>query len=460
MKICKRGSRDWIQICNGSGDVRSCSWTHNNVIGTLLEDDIETILNSEKAQAFYKTTVENGTFIHCQVDNCPYMANGRMDEVLVDIKDDQIYPSTIWLAYEGACNYHCTCCTSYENMLDAKEHDYSKEYEEIANKLEKVLPYVKEISANGRGELFCSRYIMKLLSEWKPVAPAEEITVLLETNGSLFNETNWKKIENLGQYNLKVAVTVMSFREKDYQYLSGTIMPIDNLIQNLHFIKKLREKNIINELEIATVMQEYNFREMPEFTKRALDEFGADVVRIRPIFPGGRLDESAQWFADVRNPFHPYFAEYKKVMEAPVFKDPKVLLWSGELNAKAMPHPWEKEKHDKEVLNQLIFKQEDLVNEIKTAMEQAGVSKIAVYGLGSFGKVFVELYENKVPIGNIYDKEPIGDVYHGIPVHSSCDASLKSEKIIILTQRANMAEEIKNDLMKMNPDAIYIKLDS
>ncbi len=62
----------------------------------------------------------------------------------------------------------------------------------------------------------------------------------LETNGSLFNEKNWSYISNLGQYHLSVSITVLSFHEDIYQELSGTTLPISNLIDNLHFVKSLR----------------------------------------------------------------------------------------------------------------------------------------------------------------------------------------------------------------------------
>lgn len=41
----------------------------------------------------------------------------------------------------------------------------------------------------------------------------------------------------------------------------------------------------------------------------------------------------AAWFNDLRNPRHPYYKEYKKVMKHPIFNHPKVFDWSGGLDS-------------------------------------------------------------------------------------------------------------------------------
>ena len=53
------------------------------------------------------------------------------------------------------------------------------------------------------------------------------------SNGSMFNKNQWEEIANLGQYNLHVAITVMSFEEHTYQILSGTRLPISQIESNL-----------------------------------------------------------------------------------------------------------------------------------------------------------------------------------------------------------------------------------
>ena len=42
---------------------------------------------------------------------------------------------------------------------------------------------------------------------------------------------------------------------------------------------------------------------------------------------------------DVRNPKHPYYEQYRDIMSNPIFRHPKVLLWSGELPSSLGEHP-------------------------------------------------------------------------------------------------------------------------
>lgn len=268
-----------------------------------------------------------GDYSKCNVDSCPYLASGTIDSHLIEIDKIPEYPSTLLLGHEQVCNYHCTFCSSRPGYSKAPQEVQNAGYENIYEKLKPVLPHIKTILANGNGEVFTSRHILKILSEWKPLAPAEECGASIETNGSLFDAEHWKQIENLGQYNLRVAITVTSFEDYTYKLLSGTTLPVQQVIDNLHFVKSLREKGIINHLQIATVVQERNFWQMPDFVRRCIDEFGADSVRLRPYQPHASNDAARIWFTEVRNPSHPYHEEYMKVIQDPIFKHPKVSDW-------------------------------------------------------------------------------------------------------------------------------------
>ena len=268
-----------------------------------------------------------GDYSQCSVDACPYLATGTIDSHLIEIDEIPEYPTNLLLGHEQVCNYHCTFCSSRPGYSTEPPEIQNAGYAAIAEKLKPVLPHIKTISANGNGELFTSRHILKMLSEWKPLAPAEECGASLETNGSLFDEAHWKQIENLGQYNLRVAITVTSFEDYTYKLLSGTTLPVQQVIDNLHFVKSLREKGIINHLQIATVVQERNFWQMPDFTRRCIEEFGADSVRLRPYQLHGSRDTVGIWFTELRNPNHPYHEEYKRVIQDPIFKHPKVSDW-------------------------------------------------------------------------------------------------------------------------------------
>lgn len=327
MKICERAV-NFIQTIGFEGKIRICGWMRDCIIGKLTENSFYDIYHGKKAQDIYHK-LGGGDYSNCMIDGCPYLSMGTIDQHLIEIDDIPEYPDSLYLAHEEVCNYTCTFCTSRVTWRKDPPEVRQAGYENVTEKLRPVLPHIKKISAHGRGELFTAKGILKTLSEWQPLAPASECSAALETNGSLFDEAHWKQIENLGQYDLRVAITVTSFDDYTYKLLSGTTLPVQQVIDNLHFVKSLREKGIINHLEIATVVQERNFWQMPEFARRCVEEFGADTVRLRPYIIHGSGNPVRDWFTDMRSATHPYREEYRKIMQDPIFQNPKVLDWGG-----------------------------------------------------------------------------------------------------------------------------------
>lgn len=425
MKICKFGLNR-VYFRNSDGIITGCPWTEDAYMGNIFEQSFDEIYHGERANEYRERLIAQD-YSKCVKSHCPYCMKGTEADALVDINEIPEYPDHLYLSFENICNYNCPSCTVNCMMEANKNTDIEKKYQYIEDQIRPLLPHLKFISANGLGELFVSKHIMKLLSEWKPLAPKEECTVLLETNGSLFNEENFKKIENVGQYNLKVSVTVMSFDEHVYQVLSGTKLPISKIEANLRYIKSLREQGIINYLELATVVQERNFRTLPELVRRFIDEFGADEVRLRPYTPWGRFNKETEWFADVRNPYHPYHEEYLEVMKAPIFKHPKVNDWGGGNESELGEHPYKEGVYDAQIMSQMIKDKEAVKDIIKTFSDRA-----VVYGMGIMGKTLIDFMQGESCIKYAIDKWQDGE-YSGCPVINlnECDKQDKDVDVIV-----------------------------
>ena len=272
---------------------------------------------------------------------------------------------------------------------------------------------MKRIGANGTGELFASKHTLSLLSKWSPKAPVEECYVGLETNGSLFDKEHWSQIENLGQYHLQVTITVMSFNEASYQYCSGVRFPIEKIEDNLRFIKSLREKGIINHLSIGSVVQEQNFRDMPDFTRRCIEEFGADYVRLRPYQPWGAETPDVAWFKDIRVKDHPLHEEYKRVMSDPIFKHPKCGENSGGLNSEwTTRSPYKNEIENEKIMALAVKSPELLISKIK---DRFADKDIVIYGTEMMGTVITKvLSDNGVKISYVISYQSEDEKFLGV----------------------------------------------
>lgn len=428
MLLCDR-ILEWFQIQNCNGDVRLCSWIKDNKIGSLSNNSISEIYHSKRANEL-REKIAKRDFSECLVDACPYIAMNELDKHMVEVDVIPEIPEKICLAFEEVCNYRCISCTTPNTMCNLKKDVAEKGYDIIEQKLNEVLPYVKTISTNGRGEIFASKRTMKILSEWQPLAPKEEVTIEIETNGSLFDEEHWNIIKNIGQYNVKVFVTVMSFEEKIYQVLSGCKFPISQIEDNLRFIKKLRQEGIINYFEIATVVQDRNFRTLPEFVKKCIYEFEADSVRLRPYMPWGSQKPYIEWFMNVRNPLHPYYEEYREICKDPIFNNPKVHDWSGGNDSVTFSNeiPYKVDAIKKKILSDLILNtegfQKKIINEDK---------EIIIYGIGDIGKAIIKLLHKKINILFGIDRIEENCQYEEIKIKriNEISSEYKSTKIII-----------------------------
>lgn len=186
MKLCSRAVNN-VQVINEEGQVRICGWQKDGgIIGKLTEQSLEEIYHSKEAELIRENHIKKD-YSNCNPNACPYVANDNVEGMFIELEEVPKFPSTIALAYENVCNYHCVMCTIPDCAKRINAAKREEKYNKIDAELRKILPYVKRVSANGLGELFASKHTLKLLSEWKPIAEPSECSVALETNGSLFN---------------------------------------------------------------------------------------------------------------------------------------------------------------------------------------------------------------------------------------------------------------------------------
>jgi wyosine [tRNA(Phe)-imidazoG37] synthetase (radical SAM superfamily) len=433
MKLCER-ALNAIQIINQNGEVRICGWQNDGgVIGSLLDHSLEEIYHSPAAELIRERHMKSD-FSNCNANACPYVANNLVDECSIEVDQIPRIPSSLYLAYENVCNYRCVMCTIPDCMIkNNKEiNDSESKLNKIDTEIFKVLPYIKEISANGLGELFASKHILNILSQWRPIADPVECSVVLETNGSMFNRDNWKKISNLGQYDLYVVITVLSFDEKTYHELSGTTLPIDNLLQNLHFVKQLRSEGIINKFEIATVYQEKNFRTLPEFTRRCFEEFCVDSIRLRPYEPWREVTLS-EWYRDVRNEYHPSHHEFLEIMKDPIFKDPRVFDWGGGRPSGLGSEPYVKTRTKYQIIEN-IFCQELFGEKLNKFVNK---KPIVIYGMAVVGKALVSAIYHDENVIYCIDRSMNDQNYLGISIYDTnhLEGKRKDVAVIISLER-------------------------
>lgn len=446
-QVCKYGLNA-IWVSGSEGSTRMCGWS-NMILGNLTQSTIEELWHGENARAFRESMLD-GSYRYCNKAKCPHCANDRLEEQFVKYEVPE-YPTMCNLGYEEICNYICKFCRlDYHKPQNMKE-----KYQKIETEINKILPHLKELGANGAGEIFCSEHIIRLL---KSDFLAADASVLIETNGSLFNEENWEKIKMLGNRNLTVAVTVHSFEESTYRYLSGTRLPVSNILNNLTFISRLRRQGVINKFEIATVLCERNFREMPDYVKKCLESFDMDTIRLRFFEPYGVMDVLTEWFYDVRNKLHPYHDEFVEVMKAPILQNEKVWRWQGDKASLQAESPYELEHRNVLNLSTLIG-DGDFWNSLKAYMSKLSINTIALYGASKIGRAYRRLFtENGIEVSRLFDTYETEKKENGFSVLRPCPENFIGIDCIIITSNT-FTSVMKEELARNNFAGKIISMD-
>lgn len=196
-------------------------------------------------------------------------------------------------------------------------------------KIEKeLLPHLKHatlIMASGNGDVFSSKYMLRLLSKINPEDP--NCWIKLETNGSLAKR-NWPKIKHLEKYNMSVVVTPNSYERETYTYLAGKDN-LDMTLESMDYLAYLRQTERIKELKITMVIQPKNFREVPKFIKTSLERFNPDVIQLRPIMQWFQMTPQKHKEANLMDLTHPNHKEFIDIMQDPICNHEKVYHWIG-----------------------------------------------------------------------------------------------------------------------------------
>lgn len=448
MKYCERPFKHVYVMPNGN--VLLCSW-NTKPIGNLLENSLEEIWNGSIATEIRKSIKDN-SFRYCKTTGCPFCENGSLKTV--DEDNDELFtplvqPVEFNCAIDYTCNHSCPSCRHEVFIPDEK---YIKNMDIIIEKLLPYLPNAEFVSTDGQGDCFASPKVMKMLENITIKNPNMRIT--LETNGVLFDEAHWKRIEHLSKAHMRVVVTPNSFEKATYKYLSGGHDNVDKLLENLKFIRSLREKELINDFAISIVVQDRNFRELPAFCEKCIDEFHVDSVSIKPIYKWFKLKEDEYLEKDILNPLHPYFDEYQDVWKDERLKNPKIFWW-GAKNihpAKKMP----KEKYIElwdvaaDWLN-LVLDNPECVQEY---LRKKGYQKVAIYGYGRVGKM---LYKNIKEMTNlIIDRLP-KCVNDKVVTVLACEEKYPDTDLVIVTPMSEYNSIIDSISGKTTADIVSLQ---
>jgi MoaA/NifB/PqqE/SkfB family radical SAM enzyme len=250
-------------------------------LGNIFKHDWNEIWYGEAATKL-RLSMFDGSLQYCKRDWCPNVADAEAGienyHVIPLHKAPQSWkpmpPEHINMNYDQTCNLKCPSC---RNELIHYKGEQLEKVHQIQNYVQdKILPGVQSIALTGVGDPFMSRVFRPFLFNFDSKKYAGIKTIHFHTNGQLFTAEMFSKMKGIHHLNISTDISIDAASEEVY----NKVRPPGNwniLMENLQFIKQL--DNLVL-LGISMVVQQDNYRQMPDFIKLAENL----VRKRRPTF--------------------------------------------------------------------------------------------------------------------------------------------------------------------------------
>jgi MoaA/NifB/PqqE/SkfB family radical SAM enzyme len=336
-KFCNRPFTTFELHENGNAYLCCPSWLPRSV-GNLNDEDARVIWNSERAQEIRRSVLD-GDFSYCSRAQCPVIAanklatrtqarnNPRMRQIIDERKLTlEGRPAVINLSNDRSCNLACPSCRTQKiNFTRGRGYELRKKLQDrlVAAFFSEPSDDHFTVNVTGSGDPFASRVFREFLLELDH-NKFPNMRIALQTNGTLFNEKNWKRLKKIHGSISTVYVSFDAASEATYN-VTRRGGNWQQLQENVKFLSSLRAQRLLERLRLDFVVQQANYREMPEFVKLA-KQFAADQVFFSKATNWGTWSTAEFRKVCVWEPGHPEHADFRRVIADPILDDAKVVL--------------------------------------------------------------------------------------------------------------------------------------
>src|SRR6266851_874189 len=310
------------------GDAFACccpAWVPFAVGNVLDAPSADAVWNSDVAVEI-RRSVHDGDFSYCSRTLCSYIAAQKLplkaeitDPLLRRYIDERSVvleevPQMVQLNHDASCNLACPSCRTEIVTAKAEEQDA---YAESARRV--ILPLLRKVNGqsyiSGGGEAFASKHYRSILAALNRTE-YPGLNLHLITNGQLTTAERWRQFPDLLEMIDLLSVSIDASRAETYERLRRPgKWPI--LIKNLDLIAEMRRSRSLRRFQINFVVQEENYREIPEFVALGT-RLGVDSIWFQRLTNYGAFAEGAFAKADVTSPLHPKHTELLDILRSPI----------------------------------------------------------------------------------------------------------------------------------------------
>lgn len=330
----------WFEVSRGreEGEVFLCcpAWLPRSV-GNLQHQSVADVWNGPAAREIRRSMLD-GSFRWCDAGLCPHLNEvsapvQRIEEVtdpdlLRAIQEDLTVlpwgPREINCSWDRSCNLSCpTCRTAVIVETESRDRILG-----IQRKIqEEALPEARLLYITGSGDPFGSPFFRQWLRTLRRSEMPHLQMLHLHSNGLLWTRPQWEAIPAEVRALVRYAEISIDAATPETYAVNRRGGRFATLLANLELIGQLRAEGPLEWLGFSMVVQENNFREMPDFVRLGR-RFGVDTVYFSQLTDWGTFSDDELRRRSVHDPGHPRHGELLDVLADDLFEDPIVSLGS------------------------------------------------------------------------------------------------------------------------------------
>lgn len=320
-----------------NGNVYMCcpGWNPAS-IGNLLEEDMYSIWNGEKAKVV-RESITNGSYKYCNAKTCPAMIAGGGSRIVPKstFVDPKLrFPKNIAFSVDNTCNLVCPSCRTYKIItLESEAHHRALTILKTVFRSVFKEPHNQEITLtfDGVGEIFFSpvyREIFETEDVFKYPEKWPGFKTVLCTNGTMMTEKIQKKYSVLFDRALGVRLSIDAGDQKSYEKVRcGGDWNV--LWENINYLyNNTLQHDTSKSWAWNLILQEDNFESITSLIDLAY-KYPKNLPEIYIVnmlnwgtYSQSDFDRKAVWF-----PGSPNFNRAKKILSLPeIVNYPKIFI--------------------------------------------------------------------------------------------------------------------------------------
>ncbi|MDR4499237.1 MAG: SPASM domain-containing protein [Candidatus Scalindua sp.] len=327
----------WFEVTqvNEIGEVYMCcpSWL-DTPIGNLKYQSVEQIWNGKTAQEI-RNSILDGSFRYCDHSRCAFL-HTLSDPVfkITDVKDEDLKlvikkkliilpygPREVNCSYDRSCNLSCPSCRTKIIIERENEQQILNIQDKIYNE---ALYDAHLLYITGSGDSFGSPFFRKWLQTMKREKIPNLKEIHLHTNAQLWTSKMWETIPKDIQKLIRSAEISIDAASSETYAINRRGGSFKRLLKNLEFISTLHESGHLKWVSISMVVQENNFKEMPDFVRLG-KRFHFDVY-FSKLLDWGAYSNEEFYNRAVHMPAHPKYPDFVDLLKDDIFDDTMVNL--------------------------------------------------------------------------------------------------------------------------------------